>query len=157
MIDTGYERGVFEFEFFGRRASDVAIDSNAYLGVSRSEGGDFLSTEDVELLVTLAGYVGIAIENASLYRELERKVHEYERLKEFSENIVESINVGILAVDLADRVESWNTQLEQLTGIRREKAVGRTLYLFSILPFEITSLLLTVAIVGAVVVAKGKI
>ena len=45
---------------------------------------------------------------------------EYERLKEFSENIVESINVGILAADLDDRVESWNSQIEQLTGIPRQ-------------------------------------
>jgi two-component system, NtrC family, sensor kinase len=71
--------------------------------------------------------VGIAIENASLYRSLQRKVEEYERLKEFSENIVESINVGILAADLDDRVESWNTQIEQLSGIPREKRRGPAL------------------------------
>ena len=52
---------------------------------------------------------------------------EYERLKEFSENIVESINVGILAAGLDDRVESWNTQMERLSGIGRADAVGRTL------------------------------
>jgi two-component system NtrC family sensor kinase len=99
----------------------------AYLGVSRTEDGDFLSTVDVELLVTICGYVGIAIENATLYRSLQRKMEEYERLKEFSENIVESINVGILAADLEDRVESWNTQIEKLTGIPRQSAVGRKL------------------------------
>jgi signal transduction histidine kinase len=99
----------------------------AFLGVSRTTDGDYLSSEDLELLVTLSGYVGIALENASLYRSLQRKVDEYERLKEFSENIVESINVGILAADLEDRVDSWNTQIEQLTGVDRDHAVGRRL------------------------------
>jgi two-component system, NtrC family, sensor kinase len=99
----------------------------AYLGLSRTDKGDFLSTDDVELLITLSGYVSIAIENARLYRSLQRKVDEYERLKEFSENIVESINVGILAADLEDRVESWNAQIERLTGTPRQAAVGRRL------------------------------
>ncbi|MBZ5622302.1 MAG: PAS domain S-box protein [Acidobacteriia bacterium] len=99
----------------------------AYMGLSRTSDGDYLSSVDVELLLMLAGYMGIAIENASLYRSLQRKVEEYERLKEFSENIVESINVGILAADLDDRVESWNTQIEQLSGIPRDRALGRTL------------------------------
>lgn len=99
----------------------------AWLGVSRTEKGEFLSSDDVELLQTLANYVGIATENANLYRSLRQKVDEYERLKEFSENIVESINVGILAADLDDKVESWNTQMERLSGIGRSDAVGRTL------------------------------
>jgi two-component system NtrC family sensor kinase len=99
----------------------------AYLALSRTDKGDFLSSDDVELLVTLSGYVSIAVENSRLYRSLQHKVDEYERLKEFSENIVESINVGILAVDLEDCVESWNTQIERLTGIPRQAAVGRRL------------------------------
>jgi two-component system, NtrC family, sensor kinase len=99
----------------------------AYLGVSRTDSGDFLSSDDVELLVTLSSYVGIAVDNATLYRSLTCKVEEYERLKEYSENIVESIHVGILAADLDGRVESWNSQIERLTGISRADAVGRTL------------------------------
>jgi two-component system, NtrC family, sensor kinase len=99
----------------------------AFLGVSRTETGEFLSSDDIELLQTLSNYVGIATENANLYLSLKQKVDEYERLKEFSENIVESINVGILAAGLDDRVESWNTQMERLSGIGRADAVGRTL------------------------------
>jgi len=99
----------------------------AYLGISRTQKGDFLSSDDLELLVTLSGYVAIAIENSRLYSSLQQKVEEYERLKEFSENIVESINVGIMAVDLHDRVESWNSQIEKLTGIPRHIALGRSL------------------------------
>ncbi|HEX4751010.1 MAG TPA: histidine kinase N-terminal 7TM domain-containing protein, partial [Bryobacteraceae bacterium] len=99
----------------------------SYFGVSRTTDGDFLSSDDIDLLITLSRYVAIAIENTRLYSSLQRQVNEYERLKEFSENIVESINVGILAVDLNDCVESWNTQIEKLTGIIRRDAVGRRL------------------------------
>jgi signal transduction histidine kinase len=99
----------------------------AFLAVSRTTEGDFLSHDDIELLVTLSNYVAIAIENSRLYSSLQRKADEYERLKEFSENIVESINVGILAAGLDDRVESWNTQIEKLTGITRDEALGRQL------------------------------
>ncbi|MCL4784696.1 MAG: GAF domain-containing protein [Bryobacterales bacterium] len=97
----------------------------AWFGVSRLDRGDFLTSDDLELLVTLSGYVGIAIENALLYQSLRHKAAEYERLKEYNENIVESINVGILAADLEGRVESWNSTMETLTGVPRNIAVGR--------------------------------
>ena len=45
----------------------------AYLGISRTDKGDFLSSDDLELLVTLSGYVGIAIENSRLYSRCSRK------------------------------------------------------------------------------------
>ncbi|MBI3645608.1 MAG: GAF domain-containing protein [Acidobacteriales bacterium] len=99
----------------------------AFLGLGKTMDGDFLSSEDVELLETLAGYIGIAIQNGRLYASLEQKVTEYERLKDFNENIVESINVGVLAVDLQDRVESWNSQMEVMYALPRWQAVGRSL------------------------------
>ncbi len=100
----------------------------AVIGLGRTLGGDFLSSEDVELLESLASYIGIALQNASLYARLEEKVNEFERLKEFNENIVESINVGILAVDLEDRIESWNTQMEAMYALSRAEAIGRELH-----------------------------
>jgi len=124
---TGVRRSIAELELTYYLPCSARGRTIAYLGVSRTESHDFLSSEDVELLMTLSGYVGIAIDNAKLYESLQRKADEYERLKEFSENIVESIHVGILAADLEDRVESWNSQVEKLTGILRQDAVGRKL------------------------------
>jgi PAS domain S-box-containing protein len=81
----------------------------------------------VELLESLASYIGIALQNASLYARLEEKMVEFERLKEFNENIVESINVGILAVDLEGRIESWNAQMEAMYAQSRAEALGQAL------------------------------
>jgi NADH-quinone oxidoreductase subunit J len=77
--------------------------------------------------------------------------------------------IGLVAVLAAFGVIAWkalgpaypgapvrdNAML--ISGFGGVKAVGRTLYLASVLPFEITSLLLLVAVVAAVVVAKGRI
>ena len=97
----------------------------AVLGLGKTSEGDFLSSEDVQLLETLAGYIGIAMQNARLYKSLEEKAGQYERLKEFNENIVESISVGVMAVDLEDRIESWNSQMEVMFALPRRDALGR--------------------------------
>jgi PAS domain S-box-containing protein len=122
-----------------QRQTVAALDLNYYLpcrlqertiaviGLGRTTDADFLSSEDVELLESLASYIGIALQNARLYASLEQKASEYERLKEFNENIVESINVGILAVDLDERIESWNAQMEVLYALPRAEALGRSL------------------------------
>jgi two-component system, NtrC family, sensor kinase len=99
----------------------------AVLGLGKTVEGDFLTSEDVELLEVLAGYLGIAIQNARLYASLQQKVAEYERLKDFNENIVESINVGVLAIDLEDRIESWNSQMEVMYALPRWQALTRPL------------------------------
>ncbi len=91
----------------------------AVLGLGKTAKGDFLSSEDVELLETLGGYLGIAIQNGRLYASLQQKMAEYERLKDFNENIVESINVGIMALDMEDRIESWNSQMEVMYAMPR--------------------------------------
>jgi PAS domain S-box-containing protein len=98
-----------------------------YLGLGKTRDGDYLSSEDIDLLQTIAGYVSIALENARLYESLERKALEYQTLKDFSENIIESINAGVLACNLEGRVESWNSAMEKLYGLRRSAVVGKRL------------------------------
>jgi two-component system, NtrC family, sensor kinase len=109
----------------------------AVLGLGKTVDGDFLSSDDVELVQTIAGYVAVALDNAQLYNSLEQKALEIARLKDFSENIVESLNVGVLAVDLGGIVESWNTRMEQLFNVTRQDAVGHQLR--ALLPEELAS------------------
>ena len=109
----------------------------AILGLGKTVDGDYLSTDDLELLSTIAGYVAIAIENARLYQSLEQKAMQIERLKDFSENIVESLNIGVLTVDLEDCIESWNPQLEDLLAIPRREALRR--HLQDVLPQDLVT------------------
>ncbi len=106
----------------------------AVLGLGKTTKGDYLSSEDIELLETLGGYLGIAIQNGRLYASLQQKVAEYERLKDFNENIVESINVGIMALDMEDRIESWNAQMEVMYALPRWQALTQPVR--SIFPAE---------------------
>jgi two-component system, NtrC family, sensor kinase len=97
----------------------------AVLGLGKTVDGDYLSSEDVELVQTIAGYVAIALDNSQLYTSLEQKAVEVARLKDFSENIVESLNVGVFAVDLLGTVDAWNSRMEQLIGVSQSEAVGK--------------------------------
>jgi PAS domain S-box-containing protein len=98
-----------------------------YLGLGKTRDGNFLSSEDIDLLQTLTGYVSVAVENAQLYESLEKRALEYRALTDFSENIIESINAGVLACDLEGKVGSWNSAMERLYGLVRKDAVGRSL------------------------------
>jgi len=99
----------------------------AVLGLGKTTKGDLLSSEDVELLETLGGYLAIALQNSRLYASLQQKITEYERLKDFNENIVESINVGVMALDMEDRIESWNAQMEVMYAMPRWQTLTQTL------------------------------
>ncbi|MCA1815515.1 MAG: PAS domain S-box protein [Acidobacteria bacterium] len=97
----------------------------AVIGLGRSTGGALLSSEDLEILRTVSGYVAVAVENSLLYEEQAERAAELEMLKEFNESIVESINVGLLAVDSAGRVTGCNSALEGMMGVGRDEALGR--------------------------------
>src|SRR5262249_54176175 len=118
-----FECAVYELNYFiPCRVKERVI---AYIGLGRTQNGDYLTSEDLDLLETVAGYVGIGLENALLYRSLEQKAAEYQSLKDFSENIIESINVGVLVEDVNGRIVGWNRALEMLTRRNRHEMLGR--------------------------------
>lgn len=97
----------------------------AVIGLGRASDGSLLSSEDLEILRTVSGYVAVAIENSLLYQEQEKRAGELAMLKEFNESIVESVNVGLLAVDDGGRITRCNSTFEEMLGRRRDDTIGR--------------------------------
>jgi PAS domain S-box-containing protein len=97
----------------------------AVIGLGRSADGALLSSEDVEILRTVSGYIAVAIDNSLLYQEQTQRATELELLKEFNESIVESINVGLMAVDLDGRITRLNSALEEIVAADREEVIGK--------------------------------
>ena len=97
----------------------------AVLALGRPTDGALLSSEDTSLLRAISGYVAVAIENALLLEEQARRAKELARLKDFNENIIESISVGVMVVNLHGRITNWNGALEQIYGLKREEVIGR--------------------------------
>ncbi|MBI3932954.1 MAG: PAS domain S-box protein [Acidobacteria bacterium] len=99
----------------------------AVLGLGRKDGLDPLNSEEVDLLEALAAQAATAFMNGRLYRSLREKAEELQRLKEYNENILESMDSGILVLDLEGQVVRWNRSMESLYGRRRGDVLGRSL------------------------------
>jgi two-component system NtrC family sensor kinase len=102
---------------------DAAI---AVLALGRRASGEPLSTEDTALVTAVAAQAATAIENGRLYRQLHLKASELDRLHAFNENILESLDDGLLVIGPGDNVIRWNASLEHLYGLRRQSALGKT-------------------------------
>ena len=99
----------------------------AVMALGRRVTADPLSSEDMGLLAAVAAQAATALENGRLYGQLRMKADELDRLREFSDNILESLNDGLAVVNRDNRVVRWNRRLEELYGVRHEDAVGRSL------------------------------
>lgn len=118
-LDSLEVAGVRLVQPFSRRGKVVGL---LVLGSPR-RGGLFTS-EDYRLLQVLGGYAAIALENAGLYHTLEAEANKLEQLRIFNENIIESINVGVVSVDLEGVITACNGAFEKLYGVERGQVVG---------------------------------
>jgi PAS domain S-box-containing protein len=99
----------------------------AVMALGAKDTGEPLNSEDMALLEAVAGQVATAFENGRLYHQLQLKAGELDRERSFNENIIESLDDGLLVAGLDDRVVRWNPALESLYGVSRTAAVGRRL------------------------------
>jgi signal transduction histidine kinase len=82
-----------------------------------AESGRTFTRDDFELAQELAARAAIAVDNARLYRESERRADAARALA--------SIGDGVVLLDAEERVRSWNPAMTILTGVPETGAVGR--------------------------------
>ena len=121
-IESWREEGIHYFVPCVSKEGTIAV-----MALGRKASAEPLSSEDMALLAAVAAQAATALENGRLYRQLRMKADELDRMREFSENILESLNDGLAVVNRNDCVVRWNRKLEELYGLRHEDVVGRRL------------------------------
>jgi PAS domain S-box-containing protein len=122
-----------EVEFWRDSAIDYFVPcvfeggAIAVLALGRKDNDEPFNSEDLALLTSVAGQVATAIENGRLYRQLHLKAEELGRMREFNENILESLDDGLVVCDVDERIVRWNRALEGFYGVARTNAIGRRL------------------------------
>jgi PAS domain S-box-containing protein len=79
---------------------------------------------NIQLLTTFINQAGMAIENARLYHDLDRRYSELHNLWEYTRNLLSSIGVGVVSIDRDEIVLTWNNAAERITDVPHEKALG---------------------------------
>jgi PAS domain S-box-containing protein len=75
--------------------------------------------EDVRLLATIAANVGVAIQNARLFAEVERQ-------RRYLESLAAISPAAVIVMDADERVTDWNPAAAELFGYSVEEALGRS-------------------------------
>ncbi|HEY3051314.1 MAG TPA: response regulator, partial [Gaiellaceae bacterium] len=119
-------------QFEEHEASRLGTPSRSFLGVpillgeraigvisvqSVEEEGRFGET-DSRLLATIAANVGVAIQNARLFSEVERQ-------RGYLESLVSISPAAVVVMDADERVTDWNPAAAELFGYSAEEAVGQ--------------------------------
>src|SRR5262245_11043523 len=113
--------------------ASVGTPSKSYLGVPILAGEKAIGVlsvqslgeenrfdePDMRLLATIASNVGVAIQNARLFAEIERQ-------REHFESLVEISPVAVVVMNADERVTGWNPAAAELFGYSAEEAVGRS-------------------------------
>ena len=86
------------------------------LGAKNS--GEPYSAEDVNLLLSLASQLGVALKNAHYHREVTG-------MKQYLENVLENMRNGLLTIDASAKIITFNEAAERITGLSGSQILGR--------------------------------
>src|SRR5581483_9873220 len=101
----------------GQTIGAMYVDSRLRVGL--------FTQADLDLLVAFANQAAIAIENARLYRGLAQRLEEIAELQAYQANVFQSVASGVVVVDAADRVTTFNAAAEAIFGVPADRAIGQ--------------------------------
>jgi two-component system NtrC family sensor kinase len=132
LVVTDAQREVQPMRGFGRTlgtncycALPIVVHGSC-IGVVLADNQDEpFTAEQVDLLSAFVNQAGIALENARLYREKERRYQEIQELAAFRNNILRSLSSGMFTVDEHGCITTWNRAAQRHLGFSARESVGR--------------------------------
>jgi two-component system, sporulation sensor kinase E len=104
-------------------------------------------TDDmIEMLKIFSESVGLTIESIKSYVELKEKTANLEKqkmvveyFKDFAQNVLENLDVGIVVVDRENKILEWNKKSEELFNVSKENVINSTINILGPQFFDIFS------------------
>jgi adenylate cyclase len=87
--------------------------------------GDRYTDTDLALLTTLAGQSAVALENARLLADLRHQMNELRSMRDYLDSTMASISTGVLTLDRAGKVISFNRAAENIFRVPAINAIGK--------------------------------
>ncbi len=88
------------------------------LALGKKVIGKDYSDEDLRLLAVIADYLGVAIENAELYRKIA-----VQRI--YNEKVLNSLKNGVMTADIRGTIISFNQSGGEIMGMEPEEIIGK--------------------------------
>lgn len=110
-----------EMERLGSSLWVPIISKNELTGImflGSKLSGDIYTAEDLNLLLTFADQIAIALENSRLYSEVLS-------VKNYAQDVLNSMVSGVITVDIHGDIITFNPTAERITGIPAGNAINR--------------------------------
>ena len=94
------------------------------LSVDRNQPGSFSATE-IQIVKAFADQAATGLANARLFEAVAQRAQENDRLREFNENLIRSVETGILLETADDAIRYANPRLCEMVGYSESELIGQ--------------------------------
>ncbi len=99
-----------------------------FLLVCESRWHRVFTDGEMENLRVLTSTMAVTMENAGLLSQLTARVEEMSILKEYIETVVDSVDLGVMAIDKSLKINMFNLGFEKLFGYKKGDFIGKHVF-----------------------------